>query len=189
MGRTVRIMPDKEKLVGQTSDEQHQEVLEEAASLMIGTLPNVFRTLKQKLRIEDDDGHERSGGSGLGGSQIGVLHMLAFDRQLTSEMARRFNVATPTMTRIVDSLVDKGYVERQPDPKDRRQIYLQLTESGRQAAEEAQNRFCAAIASFLSPLSEEQLSEIVLACRHLRSLLPEGAHGYERQADFAEVKG
>ncbi|MGM0946006.1 MAG: MarR family winged helix-turn-helix transcriptional regulator [Bacteroidota bacterium] len=36
----------------------------------------------------------------------------------------------PTLTRIVDLLCKKGYVERVPHPQDRRSFHLNLTESG-----------------------------------------------------------
>jgi DNA-binding MarR family transcriptional regulator len=36
----------------------------------------------------------------------------------------------PTLTRIIDLLCKKGYVERMPHPQDRRSFQLQLTETG-----------------------------------------------------------
>ncbi|NVK49392.1 MAG: MarR family transcriptional regulator, partial [Cyclobacteriaceae bacterium] len=36
----------------------------------------------------------------------------------------------PTLTRIIDLLVKKGYVERLPHPQDRRSFQLHLTDSG-----------------------------------------------------------
>lgn len=42
----------------------------------------------------------------------------------------------PTLTRIIDILCKKGYVERIPNPDDRRSIQLLLTETGLQKVEE-----------------------------------------------------
>lgn len=43
---------------------------------------------------------------------------------------------TPTLTRIIDLLVEKGYVKREMDPKDRRCFVLGLTEDGIKKVEE-----------------------------------------------------
>jgi DNA-binding MarR family transcriptional regulator len=40
------------------------------------------------------------------------------------------NLATSTMTRIVDNLVRDGYIERAQDPQDRRVVQVSLTEEG-----------------------------------------------------------
>lgn len=50
---------------------------------------------------------------------------------LTSGLARALNVTAPTMTSMIDGLVERGLVERQPHPTDRRQVRLLLTEAGR----------------------------------------------------------
>lgn len=42
------------------------------------------------------------------------------------------NLATSTMTRIVDKLVRDGYIERTQDPQDRRVVRVSLTDKGQQ---------------------------------------------------------
>jgi DNA-binding MarR family transcriptional regulator len=115
----------------------------------------------------------------LGEQQVWVLYNLSRGRQLTSELARAFNVTMPTITRAVDTLVEKGYVERQPDADDRRRIYLQLTERGAEMSDYAHAQFRSAVSRFLSPLGDEQLRDIVIACKHMATLLPEGLYDYE----------
>ena len=51
---------------------------------------------------------------------------------LTSQLARTLNVTAPTMTSMIDGLVERGLVERQPHPTDRRQMHLLLTGAGRE---------------------------------------------------------
>jgi|GEM_PF-415692 len=143
--------------------------LEEAVTQILRTLPAMFRTIKQQARGTESSGPWRD----LGGSQIWVLHALTRGKQLNSELARGFTVTNPTMTRIVDGLVEKGYVERQHDPLDRRRIYLRLTEEGREVEKQTHQQFRDAMTAFLSPLSEQQLGEIMLAFQHLQSILPE----------------
>lgn len=51
---------------------------------------------------------------------------------LTTRLARDLGVTPPTMTRTLDGLVERGLVERRPDPTSRRQIALDLTAAGRE---------------------------------------------------------
>jgi DNA-binding MarR family transcriptional regulator len=138
-------------------------------------MPRFFKTVKHGLKHSDSEGAYRD----LGEQQLGLLYALAKEKQLTSELARTFNVAMPTITRSVDTLVERGYVERQPDPTDRRCIYLQLTDKGMLVNDHAHAQFRSAVSRFLSPLSEEQLRDVARACDHMAQLLPGGLYDYE----------
>jgi DNA-binding MarR family transcriptional regulator len=176
MAHSIRIMPEsKEAQAILEAERQHREVLEAAVTNLIGTMPRFFKTVKHGLRHADGDGAYRD----LGEQQLWLLYALAKEKQLTSELARAFNVTMPTITRSVDALVDKGYVERQPDEKDRRCIYLQLTGRGMTVHDSAQAEFRSAIAHFLAPLTAEQLRDVARACEHMAQLLPEGIYEYE----------
>lgn len=179
MGHRIVIMHSKEELAQGGAPvvahaPGHAAVVEETVTQMISTLPRMFRMLKHQARSADSDGPVRE----LGDSQVWVLYSLATGSKLTSELAHRFNVTNPTMTRIVDGLVERGYVERRPSLEDRRQIDLQLTHEGQEAARYANEQFRKLTAHFVSPLSDEQLNDVALACRHLASLLPEGDYDY-----------
>ena len=47
-----------------------------------------------------------------------------------NELAERSFKHAPTVTRIVDTLTEKGLLERQPDPNDRRRYNIRLTSTG-----------------------------------------------------------
>lgn len=52
--------------------------------------------------------------------------------QLTpTELADRLGITTGSVTALVDRLIDAGYVERKPNPEDRRSLLVCLTASGR----------------------------------------------------------
>ena len=173
---TFKIMPESEQARAiAEAEREYSARLEEATTQVLRTLPRMFRTIKHGVRAgEGDLAHTE-----LGEQQMWVLYMLNRGPQLTSELARMFNVAMPTMTRTVDALVHKGYVERRHDAEDRRKIYLRLTDAGAQVAGTAHACFRNGVARFLSPLSEQQLDDILLACRHISTLLPEFAFDYE----------
>jgi DNA-binding MarR family transcriptional regulator len=60
-----------------------------------------------------------------------VLKNLSENELLSqTELANLVFKDNPTLTRIIDLLCKKGYVERLPHPQDRRSFQLHLTESG-----------------------------------------------------------
>jgi DNA-binding MarR family transcriptional regulator len=48
----------------------------------------------------------------------------------TTKLAKRLRIASPTVTRIVDGLVERGMVDRVQDPDDRRRLRLLLLAPG-----------------------------------------------------------
>ena len=63
--------------------------------------------------------------------QWGILNLLwEADGQTPVELARRADKDKPNVTRLLQILEDKGYVERHPDTRDRRSHRIHLTESG-----------------------------------------------------------
>jgi DNA-binding MarR family transcriptional regulator len=62
--------------------------------------------------------------------QYRLLALLADGAAMSSALAERLAVKPPTVTSVVDGLVTRGLVERQPDPTDRRRLPLALTEDG-----------------------------------------------------------
>jgi DNA-binding MarR family transcriptional regulator len=66
--------------------------------------------------------------------QLKVVLLVATHEGLTShELTRLLNVATPTVTGLVDRLVALDYVERREDPNDRRVRRIMLTPTGENA--------------------------------------------------------
>lgn len=51
-----------------------------------------------------------------------------------SDLVRQLGVTKQAASQLVDTLVLRGYLERRPDPDDRRRLTIELTERGRAAA-------------------------------------------------------
>jgi len=47
-----------------------------------------------------------------------------------NELAHRLNITKSAVSRTVDDLVNKGYLDRKPNPDDRRYVDIELTEKG-----------------------------------------------------------
>jgi DNA-binding MarR family transcriptional regulator len=52
-----------------------------------------------------------------------------------SDVARDFRISKQAASKLIDTLVMRGYLERGEDPEDRRRVSLELTDRGRAAAE------------------------------------------------------
>lgn len=72
-----------------------------------------------------------SGGAVLPPHQVSVLGKLETQVRTPRELADIECVSAPSMTRTVNALVDQGFVRRESDPDDGRQVRLQITPEGR----------------------------------------------------------
>ena len=85
----------------------------------------------------------------------------------SSEVAKLMSVTTGTLTRAVDGLVEHGYVTRTRSDKDKRVVYLTLTERGKAAFEHHKRFHEEMIANAKANLSEEELAILVRSLNQL----------------------
>lgn len=78
-----------------------------------------------------------------------------------SLLADKLGYTRPRMTRILDSLVAKGYVTRRNDENDRRKVLVSATEEGIQYAKRQGDSSIAAVAAQLSTLGSDSAAELV----------------------------
>jgi DNA-binding MarR family transcriptional regulator len=97
---------------------------------MAGSTP--VRTLARLARML-----ERGAGE-LSLPQFRVLAMVDEGGERASHLAERLAVAKPTVTAVVDGLVERGYLSRSADADDRRATRITLTAAGRQALRDAE---------------------------------------------------
>jgi DNA-binding MarR family transcriptional regulator len=82
--------------------------------------------------------------------QFGVLARLAVEQGMNqAQLAERMLKDRPNMTRILNQLEKRGYIERRPDSSDKRIFRIFLTENGREVQEE------------LMPIFERHLGELL----------------------------
>ncbi len=83
-------------------------------------------------------------------------------------LLRETLVTSGTMTNRVDRLAARNFVERLPDPHDRRGVLVRLTPEGKAAVDGAFTALLAAEAEILADLPDEQRADLA---RLLRTLL------------------
>jgi DNA-binding MarR family transcriptional regulator len=94
----------------------------------IGRLyPAVYRRFHVSRRPVD--------GSDLTARMVGVLHHLSASGPLAvGELATHLGLSKATTTELVTRVEERGLVDRMRDDRDRRRVYVWLTETGRQRA-------------------------------------------------------
>jgi DNA-binding MarR family transcriptional regulator len=84
--------------------------------------------------------------------------------------ARHEQIRKPTATRTIAALVERGLVERTPDPLDRRVSWLQLSSQGRRLLGRVRRRHDAFLAARLAALRPEELATLERAAGILERL-------------------
>jgi DNA-binding MarR family transcriptional regulator len=108
---------------------------------------------------------------------LAALQHLFLSGPLTvGEQAQHHEVSRPTMTELVDRLVERGLASRMPDERDRRRVFVWLTDLGLQVAERSLHVLDPdRVATAVKHLSLTERRHLVLGMQALvRSL--EGAH-------------
>ena len=121
-------------------------------------------------------------------AQMGSLMRIAAGTCTMSELARYQSVSLPTISKSVDMLVRRGWVERWVDKQDRRQTMARLTPSGRRILAHIRERTERQVAHTLAPLTAAERTQLVAALNVLtRVLVVPGDDSCEPPKDL--VKG
>jgi DNA-binding MarR family transcriptional regulator len=106
--------------------------------------------LLRTLRREDD-------GSGLSAPRLSALSVVVFAGPMSlAELATAEQVKPPTMSRIVDALVERGLVTRIAKPGDRRSVAIEATSEGTQLLDAGRERRVAALVARLRKLADSE---------------------------------
>lgn len=90
--------------------------------------------------------------------QLKVLMHLSFaEKANMGDLARSMGVALPSVTPLVDRLVDRRLVERRRNPDDRRVVVVAITEPGRELAESFHDTGREHLEEVLDRLSDDEL--------------------------------
>ncbi len=94
-----------------------------------------------------------------------------------SEVAEHIGLMLPSMSKLVDGLVARGLITREPCAEDRRRVTLGITARGRNLWETAREATLSSLAHRLEPLSESERTTVIRAMHILHrvfALAPEG---------------
>ena len=131
-------------------------------------LPHYHRVMRRALALVE--GEDR-----LLFPQLRCLQVLAGTEgpAYAAQLARALLVTPPTMTRTLDALVERGLVERQPEPANRRQIALLITPEGQALVDRYEAVITAHLHTLIAPLPADRQKRLLLALQDLGTLLNE----------------
>ena len=89
-------------------------------------------------------------------AQYRVLAMVASGDARASKLAERLAVGKPTVTAVVDGLVDRGYLRREAVPGDRRSASIVVTDAGRTRLAEAEDAMSARLEHLLGAVTDRK---------------------------------
>jgi DNA-binding MarR family transcriptional regulator len=121
--------------------------------------------LLRRLRTEDS-------AMGIGPAQASALSVVVFGGPLTlNRLAEAEQVRPPTMSRVVEALVNQGLVRRETNLDDRRSIMISPTARGTKILLEGRNRREKRLIKLLSKLDADEIRCLRRASRILSKLL------------------
>jgi DNA-binding MarR family transcriptional regulator len=95
--------------------------------------------------------------SGLTGPRLSALSVLVFGGPTSlGGLAAAEQVSAPTMTRIVEGLVQAGLATREAEPGNRRKVRIAATEAGIRLLEEGRERRVRALTERLARLADSE---------------------------------
>ncbi|MGL5695342.1 MAG: MarR family winged helix-turn-helix transcriptional regulator [Peptostreptococcaceae bacterium] len=78
-----------------------------------------------------------------------------------SELSKCLMIAKPAISKVINALEEKGYVERIADKSDRRVVYINITEAGISILDEENKRFEMFTKRVVEKMGEEDTDEMI----------------------------
>ncbi|MFT4977754.1 MAG: DNA-binding MarR family transcriptional regulator [Myxococcota bacterium] len=103
--------------------------------------------------------------------QCVVLQALRDGPSEVSPLADSVGRSPSAMTRLVDGLVSRGWIDRSRDASDRRRVQVQLTESGREEADRLRGLTVGAIDAVMAGIPEEKRPQVMESVRLVREAM------------------
>jgi DNA-binding MarR family transcriptional regulator len=144
-----------------------------AADLTTGRLIGELSALVGRVMLVARGGDE---GPALTTTQrLALFELNASESLRLNELAERIVTSPPTASRAVDALVSLGFVERVPDPRDRRAVQIRVTDYGRGRVAERIARVAETLGPALSTLPPNDRERLVALLARLNSALGHNA--------------
>lgn len=102
----------------------------------------------------------RRGSNNLTPAHFRILHVLSAKRCSISQLAQHQDVSLPSMSETVQTLVERGWLERSNSSIDRRVMQIKLTRKGQQVLANEHKRLVGLMANRLSRLTSAELTEV-----------------------------
>lgn len=137
--------------------------LDTCAREMLDVMPLVMQDLRRTMRSQSAPD-----------LRVPELRSLAFLRHNPgsnlTDLAEYIGVSLPSMSKLVDTLTTRGFIERMPDVSDRRRVRLGLTEAGLAILATAREAVKASFAAKLARLTPQEVATVTASMKLLNTL-------------------
>lgn len=128
---------------------------------VLETIPLVMRVIRREFRSHRGPGFN-----------VPEFRSLAFINRSPgaslSELAEHIGIEAPTASKLVETLVQRGLVRRQEDPRDRRRMSLTILPKGKKSIDEAIEHTRQFMVQRLAHLSDEERKTVLSAMALLK---------------------
>jgi DNA-binding MarR family transcriptional regulator len=124
-------------------------------------LPWLLRQTNQRYRAAIKERLAERGFEELPQPGYWALMILAWDSTDASQLIAEMGVSKQAVSKLVDALVNSGFVDRRPNDADRRRTDLLLTAKGRRAAKVIADAARATEENFVTKLGAERFADLV----------------------------
>ncbi len=138
-----------------------------------GRPPNIAELLHGPFQILVDELHEglaEAGYPDIRPAHGNVFGYIRKEGSRLTELAERAQLTKQTMGYLVDYLEERGYVEREPDPGDKRAKIVRLTDEGREAVRTARKIMGRIEARWAELLGEDRMGQLRELLKELNAL-------------------
>jgi len=137
-------------------------------------LMEIFQTMIQDMKKFAPDRTNVGNKFGITGVQLMTLRFINHnDNCKTCDIAIFLSVSPPDATRIVETLVKKGFVERINDEKDRRINRLRITGDGKKVFEIIKQELALSFSKILEKMNEQDAEALLRGIKALSNALKE----------------
>lgn len=91
------------------------------------------------------------------------------------DISDALEVSPPSVSTMVDKLVEKGVLQRDPDPNDRRKVVIRIHADAREAMENLESKLQAAFLSLSERLGQEAIDQWYEAMLKIETLMDQEA--------------
>ncbi|WP_449619920.1 MarR family winged helix-turn-helix transcriptional regulator [Robertmurraya sp. Marseille-Q9965] len=91
----------------------------------------------------------------------------------STELAEEFEVKKSAITAIINRLWEKGFIKRTRDEKDRRVVYLTLTEQGEDFFQKIEEKINCLVEKFISKFEPSEMEQFIRTYEKLNQMLIE----------------
>jgi DNA-binding MarR family transcriptional regulator len=160
---------------------------EELAHKTLEILPPMWQLMIVEMRNSEDN--------------VGMAHMRVLTQLITrpytlTQLAEDTSVTAPTMSNTITALENRGWVSRIRDTKDRRVVYIQLTQIGMEALNRMGEATRKRLRELIEPLNAEDrvdlerglsvLQKMVLSSDVFRKYFPQEYFNHYEESEQSE---